>query len=263
MLYDCGLSYSSINTARSMLSSFLQTDTTLTFGQFPLVKRFMKGIFELRPALPRYKSTWDLSTVLNYFRSGPVVDKLSLKDLTLKLCFLLSLLSGQRCQTIQLLRTDKMELSDEKCTFYVIDKVKQTREGTHVAPLVFLAFQDEKLCVIKHINEYMKRTSGLRSDSHTQLLISYVKPYGPVSRDTVSRWCKVVLSLAGIDVSIFKAHSTRSAASSFLAEKNVCLKDIMLSAGWSNESTFQRFYHKPIVSTFNYGDAILSSLNSE
>lgn len=102
MLHDNGLSYSSINTARSMLSALLQLNinSPITFGQLPIVKRFMKGVFELRPALPRYKSTWDLSTVLNYFRGGQVASELSLKDLSLKLNLLLSLLSGQRCQTI-------------------------------------------------------------------------------------------------------------------------------------------------------------------
>jgi hypothetical protein len=30
-------------------------DTTIPFGQFPIVKRFMKGVFEKWPALPRLK----------------------------------------------------------------------------------------------------------------------------------------------------------------------------------------------------------------
>ena len=50
----------------------------------------MKGIYELRPSLPRYSATWDLSTVLNYFRKGASISVLSLKELTLKLTFLLT-----------------------------------------------------------------------------------------------------------------------------------------------------------------------------
>ena len=49
-LYDLGYSYSSIDTAKSALSSLLQTDPP--FGQQPLVKLFMKGIFELKLSLP-------------------------------------------------------------------------------------------------------------------------------------------------------------------------------------------------------------------
>ena len=44
-LYEQNLSYSSINTARSALSSILQFNSTTTFGQDPVVKRFMNGVF--------------------------------------------------------------------------------------------------------------------------------------------------------------------------------------------------------------------------
>ncbi|KAL9964357.1 hypothetical protein ACROYT_G027988 [Oculina patagonica] len=69
MLHENGLSYSSVNTARSMLSSILQLDinSSIPVGQLPIVKRFMKGIYELRLSLPKYTATWDLSIVLNYF----------------------------------------------------------------------------------------------------------------------------------------------------------------------------------------------------
>ena len=117
MLYEKGLSYSTINTARSMLSSILQlnVNSSIPFGQLPIVRRFMKGLFGLRPALPRYKSIWDLNIVFNYFRERPAAPELSLKKLTLKLTFLLNLLSGQRCQTIKYLNTDNMELTTDKC----------------------------------------------------------------------------------------------------------------------------------------------------
>ncbi len=69
--FDSGLSYSSINSARCALSTILQlSDSEVTFGQLPIVKRFMKGVFELRPALPRYQTTWDVKKVLDFFRSS-------------------------------------------------------------------------------------------------------------------------------------------------------------------------------------------------
>ena len=65
-LFHSGLSYSYINTARSVLSSLLQLDGHIPFGQLPIVKRFMKGIFGKQPALPRYSSTWDVNVVFSY-----------------------------------------------------------------------------------------------------------------------------------------------------------------------------------------------------
>ena len=60
---------------------------------------------------------------------------------------------------------------------------------------------------------YLERTKNLRHDHH-KLLFSYQKPHGPASKDTVSRWLKLELKLAGIDTSTFSAHSTRAASTS-------------------------------------------------
>lgn len=111
-----------------MLSPILQLDinSSIPSGQLLTVRRFMKGMLEFRSVLPRYKSIWDLNIVFNYFRGRSAAPELSLKVLTLKLTFLLSLLSGQRCQTIKYLNTDNMELTIDKCIFQITDKVKQT-----------------------------------------------------------------------------------------------------------------------------------------
>ena len=84
-LRQSGLNYSSINTARCALSSILQlSDSGVTFGQLPIVKRFMKGVFEICPALPRYKSTWNVGDVLNYFRLQQHASLLTLKRIDIK-----------------------------------------------------------------------------------------------------------------------------------------------------------------------------------
>ena len=51
-LFDQGLGYSAINTARSSLSS-LYTFDGKSVGEHTLVVRLLKGIFNERPALPR------------------------------------------------------------------------------------------------------------------------------------------------------------------------------------------------------------------
>ena len=65
-LFSAGKSYSAINTARSALSTFLTNEAGLTIGSAPLVKRFMKGVLQLRPPLPRYRFVWDISVVLSF-----------------------------------------------------------------------------------------------------------------------------------------------------------------------------------------------------
>lgn len=99
-LYKAGLGYSAVNTARSALSSFLILENNEKFGDHPLVVRCMKGIFELKPSLPKYNEIWDVRVVLDYLKTFVVSSSLSLKDLTLKLTMLLCLTTGQRGQTI-------------------------------------------------------------------------------------------------------------------------------------------------------------------
>ena len=54
-LVDSGMGYSAVNTARSALSTILVVHESLTFGMHPLVKRFLKGVYEQKPSLPRYE----------------------------------------------------------------------------------------------------------------------------------------------------------------------------------------------------------------
>ena len=108
-LFKQGLGYSAINTARSALSTVLSLGEKSTFGEHPLVIRFLKGIFELKPSLPRHSIIWDVRTVLDHFRSMPDMSELSLKQLTLKLVTLLALTTTQRCQTLAYLDTQFMQ----------------------------------------------------------------------------------------------------------------------------------------------------------
>jgi len=48
---------------------------------------------------------------------------------------------------------------------------------------------------------------------------------------------------AGIDITIFKAHSVRGTA---VAEKGVLMADILRTADWSRDSALKRFYYRPI-----------------
>ena len=41
----------------------------MTFGCKELVKRLMKGVFEQKLALPRYKNTWDVNIVLKELKT--------------------------------------------------------------------------------------------------------------------------------------------------------------------------------------------------
>ena len=97
-LFSAGLGYSAIDTARSSLSSVLVLPNNITFGSHPLVVQFLKGVFEVKPSLPRYSRIWDVAAVLQYLKTLGPTSELDLKTLTTKTIMFLCLLSGQRCQ---------------------------------------------------------------------------------------------------------------------------------------------------------------------
>ncbi|CAB3997174.1 Gag-Pro-Pol poly [Paramuricea clavata] len=78
--------------------------------------------------------------------------------------------------------------------------------------------------------------------------------------DTISRWIRQTMTNAGVDAQIFKPHSTRAAATSKAKEASVPIQDILNKAGWSSSQTFDKFYHKHIVSNEQtFATAVLSS----
>ena len=257
-LYNSGLGYSAINTARSALSTVLIMENGVKFGEQPLVCRYMKGVFQLRPALPRYSDIWDVNVVLTYLKTFTEAALLSIKDLTIKLNILLFLTTGQRGQTIHKIHTNHIQEIPNGYRITIKEKLKQTRPGKHLAPLELLDFPEEPaLSVTLHLQEYLQRTNSYRGE-HTQLLLSYVKPFKPVSKATLSRWIKEVLKSAGIDTEKYAPHSTRAASTSKCRSKGLQMDEIMKTAGWTNAGTFARFYSKPVeTGQRNFGKTLL------
>ena len=89
------------------------------------------------------------------------------------------------------------------------------------------------------------------------MFLAVVRPHKPVCSSTLARWLKSLLDKAGIDTSIFKAHSTRSAAASAAASTGITTGDTLKAADWSSETVFTKFYYKPLRSG-TFGAAVLS-----
>lgn len=251
-LFQQGLGYSAINTARSVLSAIIGLPAQKKFGEDPLVKRFMKGVFQVRPALPKYTEVWDVSHVLNYLDSLGTATEINLKTLTLRLVMLLCILTGQRCQTIHAMTLKGISFGST-CRILVPSVLKQSRPGHHLKPMVFKSYdQSPRLCVVENLRHYISMTKYIRK-GEDKLFISYQKPHKAVAKSTVSRWCKEIMSEAGIDIERYGPHSVRAASTSSAKKKGVPLATIMAAAGWSNAKTFKTFYDKNIEKTLDSG----------
>ena len=93
--------------------------------------------------------------VLDYLAKLGSPEKLSLKNLTLKVVMLMALLSGQRCQTLHTFSIDFMQISSDKCVFFLNSLLKTSRPGKHLTYVEFQAYApDVSLCVVKHVQQY-------------------------------------------------------------------------------------------------------------
>ena len=141
------------------------------------------------------------------------IENLCTKVITLKPTTLLAILSSNRAPELTYLDIRHIAFKENSVIFY-FSKLTKTRKKCKSPPSFELKrFEKAELCVIICLKQYLLITNPLRKEKTTQLLISYIRPYNPVSVDTVSRWLKEFLRLSGIGTGIFnisiQSHTSR------------------------------------------------------
>ena len=226
-----------------------------------MITQLMKGVFHSRPPLPKYTSTWDVQKVLDHLNSMGDNEGISLKHLTLKTVMLLALTRPSRSADLSQLDLKGRQYRPDGLTFLPTSLAKQSRQGKTIKEFFFPSFPGNKnICPVKAVQAYESRTSTLR-ESATRLFLSFIRPHKPVTSSTIARWLKSLLEIAGVDTTIFTAHSVRGASTSKAANMGVTTMDILKAADWSSESVFQKFYYKPDHNAA-YGRAVLSTNSS-
>ena len=105
MIYDQGNGYSAVYSEHSALNNIITLFGYPDISAHPLIKRFTKGVFNLRPPTVKYTQVWDVSKVLLFLKSlGANNHDITLKWLTLKMITLMMLLSGDRVNTLTSLK---------------------------------------------------------------------------------------------------------------------------------------------------------------
>lgn len=237
-------SYSSINLAKSALSTMLSIGTNVKIGENELVKRFMKGIFRLRPSSAKYSTTWDADVVLKLLREWPENENLNLKQLSQKLAALLALTTGQRLQFLAAIEVSDININTTMSI--TTNKIMKTTSVRNKNPSITLPRNDsQNLCVVKCMEVYLNKTSVFRQ-GEKGLFLSIQKPHKAVKPQTIGNWLVSLLDRAGISNG-FQAHSFRHASTSKVALKGVRVDSILSHVGWSkNSEVFAKFYNRPI-----------------
>lgn len=249
-LYHQKKAVNTINVHRSMLSETLPAVGGYKVGSHPLVKDLLSGCYNVNPPKPKSTSTWDPSRVLFLFDSMEENGSLSLSELSHKTVTLIALTSLFRVSEIASINLNSLIFSSSGIHLSLL----RPRKAQHSGPLqsIFIArFSCLKRCPVAALEDYVNRTSQLRIENRmdSPLFIALIVPHAPVTANTISRWIKTVLRLAGIDTSVFSAHSTRGAAASSAAAKGISVDAILKAGSWARESTFNRFYRKQVLET--------------
>ena len=245
LLSDKGAGYATLNIARSALSTILPSFGGKSFGCHPIVCWLLKGAYEKCPPKPRYAEFWDINKVFTLFKSWGSNKNISLKCLSMKLSMLLLLVTSQRGQTIVNLDIENMIVSENQIVLKMKCLLKHNRLGDPMDVIILKSFTPcKRLCVVTTLKAYLSRTQYVRG--YSTLLLSYIRPYKPISRDTLGRWTLTIMRLAGINVDKYKSHSTRGTAASTAKQLGVPLNIIMKRASWRSVCSFAKYYDKTI-----------------
>ena len=235
-----GKSYSTVNSYRSALSGILVPVNGRPIGEHPLIVRLLKGMFNVRPPVPRYNGTWDVNIVLKFLENWHPLETLEMKHLSFKTVALVGLVSAQRSQALAALTLKDMSVAEDGTRFCVSSLLTTSRPGkSSTSIMVPKNTSNGRLCPHTTLQTYISRTESVRNSIGTDsIFISLCSPFKAVGSSSLSRWLKTVLSLAGIDSSVYTGHSFRSAFTSKASRLGVPLDTILSTADWKNSGTF-------------------------
>ncbi len=185
-----------------------------------------KGVFNTRPPLPKYTSTWNVQTVLDHITSMGSNNGLSLKELTLKTVMLLSLTRPSRSADLAQLEVGAMHSHLEGASFTPTHLSKQFQQGRLLQDFFFPSFkQNLLLCPVTTPQAYLERTKNCRGQVTKVLTGNRLEP----QEERLQAWPQGVGSL---QVTFLRQQigATRGAASSMASRGGVtkvtCLRGL-------------------------------------
>lgn len=245
-LHSTGKAYNTVNVHRSMISKTLPLLDGLPVGVHPLVKKLMSACYNLNPPKPRYESTWDTDVVIKFVKESDEDVGLSLATLSQKTVTLLALASFLRVGELASIDFRSVSFSDGRVRFSLLSARKAQHDGP-LQSFVLEELPDEKSCPVRALRAYVDRTAVRRNGVNiNSLFISLRSPFAAVKPSSISRWIKTFLTAAGVDTSVFGAHSTRGAGASKATANGVSIDSVLRAGHWARESTFRRFYHREV-----------------
>ena len=151
-------------------------------------------------------------------------------------------------QTLLAIDIDNFKIYEDKLIILPNSSLKHTKPSRPLQAIVYHKFNgNPKLCVVECAKLYIEIRKELVPPEIKQFLVIYEKPHKAASDDTISRWIKNTISSAGIDIDVFKVHSTRSSSFSKAKQVGIPYREILKRGSWKGANTFTKHYDKHII----------------
>ena len=121
----------------------------------PIISKFMKGIYNQHPTLPRYVNIWDLNILLAYSESLPANSFLTLKCFAEKQIVQFLILSEQWKQILLALDIDNVKIYEDKLIIFPNSSLKHTKPSRSLQAIVYQFNGSLKLSVVERAKLYI------------------------------------------------------------------------------------------------------------
>ena len=231
--------------------------------------------FRLKRPLPSSRvPLWNLLLVLCFLRGPPFepLSSCSLRDLTQKVLFLVSLATARRVVELQAVSRDVSLSGSDLYLSYFPEFRATTESSANPLPRSFCVRSlsdfvgdlpgELLLCPVRALRLYISRVSSVSPRPRT-LFVSPRSPSQSLSKNALSFFLRDVTSRAysspssssfpSSSTSAFRAHSVRGVAASWAFSRNAPLSFILAAATWSSSSVFTSFYLKDVQFSSSHG----------
>ncbi len=271
LFHEKNLKMSTIKGYRSAIARVLRYQG-MDISNDEEISMLMRSLDIKRPTTMSTVPKWDLALVLRHLTKPPYepLHLASLKLLTFKAIFLLSLASAKRIGELHALTKNFSHTNNWNSITIMFDPsfLAKTQDpadpSTGLSSLTIPALANEVasdlpdrlLCPVRAIRYYIKRTEPLRGNRSRLFLPIMAGNTKDISKVTISNWVKEVIksaheSATDTDANLIRVstHELRALATSILFKHTHSLNAVMEAACWRNHNTFSHFYLRDITKT--------------
>ena len=249
---------------RSMLSAVFRFKLP-EISTSPVLQDLLRSFQVEAPSRSIQPPSWDLNKVLVYLRSSTFepLQSVSLRALSKKVLFLLSLATAKRVSELQALSSIASFSSEGAVVSYVSELLAKTESALPPLPRSFLVKsltdfaagldEDLLLCPVRYLRVYLQRTSpGVNRPR--RLFVSPRNPSRSISKKAISYFLRGVIAEAdasSVTGVVPRARSIRVVATSAAFHRNWSISSVLNAACWRSSSVFTSFYLKDLYFEIN------------